>query len=123
MNQEHSTVLRDPVRARRRLISQDEAQAMLTRLRRSSVAESEHATHVQAAPSKLPWGERMLPADAPAPKLLLRVEEAAQLLSLSRKTLYDLMSRGELASLKIGGSRRIPLTALHDFVARLERIA
>ncbi len=71
----------------------------------------------------LPWGERTLPADAPASKLLLKVEEAAHLLSLSRKTIYDLMRRGELASLKIGGSRRIPLTALHDFIARLEAVA
>jgi excisionase family DNA binding protein len=45
------------------------------------------------------------------------------MLSLSRKTLYDLMRRGEMASLKIGGSRRIPLTALHDFIARLEELA
>jgi excisionase family DNA binding protein len=64
-----------------------------------------------------------VPADAPASKLLLKVEEAAHLLSLSRKTIYDLMSRGELASLKIGGSRRIPLTALHAFIARLEDVA
>jgi excisionase family DNA binding protein len=71
----------------------------------------------------LPWEERTLPAEAPASKLLLKVEEAAQMLSLSRKTLYDLMSRGELASLKIGGSRRIPLSALHDFIARLEAVA
>jgi len=71
----------------------------------------------------LPWGERILPVDAPASKLLLKVEEAAYRLSLSRKTLYDLMRRGELASLKIGGSRRIPLTALHDFIARLEAVA
>ena len=71
----------------------------------------------------LPWGERILPADAPASKLILKVEEAAHLLSLSRKTLYDLMRRGELASVKIGGSRRIPLTALHAFIVRLEEAA
>ena len=65
----------------------------------------------------------MMPADAAATKLLLKVEEAAQLLSLSRKTIYDLIRRGELASLKIGGSRRIPLTELHAFIARLEEVA
>jgi excisionase family DNA binding protein len=67
--------------------------------------------------------QRALPADAPASKLLLKVEEAAHLLSLSRKTIYDLMGRGELTSLKIGGSRRIPLTALHTFIGRLEAVA
>jgi excisionase family DNA binding protein len=51
---------------------------------------------------------------------LLRVEEAAHMLSLSRKTVYDLLRRGELTSLKIGGSRRIPVTALQDLIARLE---
>jgi excisionase family DNA binding protein len=36
---------------------------------------------------------------------------------------YDLIGRGELVSLKIGGCRRIPLAALHEFVARLEAAA
>ena len=99
---------------------------MLTRLRRSDPTRSAPGSCIQLSPmsqAPLPWGERMLPADAPASKLLLKVEEAAHLLSLSRKTVYDLMRRGELASLKIGGSRRIPLTALHDFIARLEEAA
>src|SRR5262249_16026723 len=100
-----------------------EARAMLARLRRSHAAKSAPNSHVQPAQAHLPWGERTLAADAPASKLLFKVEEAAQLLSLSRKTLYDLMHRGELASLKIGGSRRIPLTALHAFIARLEEVA
>jgi excisionase family DNA binding protein len=78
---------------------------------------------VSISQAPLPWGERTLPADASASKLLLKVEEAAHLLSLSRKKVYDLMRRGELASLKIGGSRRIPLTALHAFIARLEEVA
>ena len=96
---------------------------MLARLRRSSVIESAPSSRIQGSQAPLLWGERALPADAPPSKLLLRVEEAAQMLSLSRKTLYDLMRRGELTSLKIGGSRRIPLTALHDFIARLEEVA
>jgi excisionase family DNA binding protein len=96
---------------------------MLARLRHTSVADSAQSSHVQALLAPLTWGERELPSDAPASKLLLRVEEAAHLLSLSRKTIYDLMRRGELASLKIGGCRRIPLTALHAFIARLESVA
>jgi excisionase family DNA binding protein len=102
---------------------QNEAHALLTRLRRSHGTTSAPGSCVQLSQAPVPWGERTLPADAPATKLLLKVEEAAHLLSLSRKTIYDLMRRGELASLKIGGSRRIPLTALHDFIARLEAAA
>ena len=123
MNQGQSAILRHPVKAPRRSRSQNEAHLMLARLRRTSVAESAQSCRVKASLVPLPWGERTLPADVPAAKLLLKVEEAAQLLSLSRKTLYDLMRRGELASLKIGGSRRIPLSALHTLIARLEEVA
>ena len=96
---------------------------MLMRLRRSHSTGSALGSRVSISQSPLPWGERTLPADMPTSKLLLKVEEAAQMLSLSRKTLYDLIRRGEMASLKIGGSRRIPLTALHAFIARLEEVA
>jgi len=54
----------------------------------------------------------------PTKKLLLTVNEAAQMLSLSRPFFYRLMQRGEIASLKLGGSRRIQLTELQAFVAR-----
>lgn len=100
--------------------ARDEAHAMLARLRRSGEAGSAGGVLEVESPVPLPWGGRALPEDTSAPKLLLRVEEAAQLLSLSRKTIYDLLRRGELASLKIGGSRRIPTAALQDLIARLE---
>ena len=52
----------------------------------------------------------------------LRPEEAAQLLGVSRSTLYELLrhgpSRGGLASFRIGRSRRITPEAIADFVAR-----
>ncbi len=98
----------------------DEAHAMLARLRRGNEAGSARGAPEEESPVHLMWGGKILPEETSAPKLLLRVEEAAHLLSLSRKTIYDLLRRGELSSLKIGGSRRIPLTALHAFVARLE---
>lgn len=53
----------------------------------------------------------------PAP-LLLRVEEAARMLSLSRTTIYLLMESGELPSIKCGSARRIPRTALDEWIAR-----
>jgi excisionase family DNA binding protein len=123
MNQNQSALLHHPIEAHPRSKSQNDAHAMLARLRRTSITESAPGSPVHMSQVSLPWGERTLPADAPASKLLLKVEDAAQLLSLSRKTLYDLMRRGDLASLKIGGSRRIPITALHAFIARLEEVA
>jgi excisionase family DNA binding protein len=53
--------------------------------------------------------------------LLVRVEEAARLLSLSRSTIYLLMDSGELPSVKHGSARRIPLAALKQWVAQQTR--
>ena len=52
-------------------------------------------------------------------KLLLTPEEAADVLGLSRSTVYDLIRLGELASVKIGKSRRVPVEACRTFVERL----
>ena len=50
------------------------------------------------------------------PKMLLTMEEAAQVLSLGRNTIYDLVLRRQIASVKIGRLRRVPLEALRAFV-------
>lgn len=52
-------------------------------------------------------------------KLLLTVTEAAAALGLSRSVVYELTAAGALESVTIGRSRRVPVAALHDFVARL----
>ena len=66
----------------------------------------------------------MTPADKPGqPPLLLRVEEAARLLSVGRSKAYELIAAGELESVTIGRSRRVPLDALRAFVARLREEA
>ena len=52
-------------------------------------------------------------------KLLLKPEEAAEILSIGRSKVYELMGTGELASVRIGACRRIPAEALTDFVAGL----
>jgi excisionase family DNA binding protein len=49
-------------------------------------------------------------------KLAVTVEEAARLLSLNRTKVYALCMRGELRSVKIGRSRRIPVAALHEYL-------
>ncbi len=52
-------------------------------------------------------------------KLLLKPEEAAEILSIGRSKVYELMGTGELASVRIGACRRIPAEALSEFVAGL----
>jgi len=54
-------------------------------------------------------------------KILLTIEDAAEALSVSRATLYRLMTRRDLFSVKVGGARRIPMKALHEYVESLGR--
>ena len=49
-------------------------------------------------------------------KLLLTVKEAARRLSLGRSHLYQLVMRGDIGSIELGRSRRIPVAALEWFV-------
>ena len=53
------------------------------------------------------------------PRLLITVPEAAKALAISRSKLYELLASGAIASIRIDGSRRIPLTALEEYVSRL----
>ena len=57
------------------------------------------------------------PSIGPA-KVLLTVEEAANAMSLGRTLVYDLVMRGHIASIKVGRTRRIPVSALHEYVSR-----
>jgi len=52
-------------------------------------------------------------------QLLLRPEEAAEVLAIGRTAVFGLIRAGELRSVKIGKLRRIPAAALDDYVARL----
>ena len=51
-------------------------------------------------------------------EVVITVEEAARRLQVSRSTLYLLIQRGEIQSIKIGTSRRVPVAALDEFVQR-----
>jgi excisionase family DNA binding protein len=53
------------------------------------------------------------------PPLLLTVEEAARVLSVGRPKMWQLVMSGAVRSVKIGGSRRVPIAALEAFVERL----
>ncbi len=59
----------------------------------------------------------MVPSE---PKLLLSVEEAAQLLSINRSSVYDLIGRGDLPSVKIGRRRLVYRQSLINFIIRCE---
>ena len=52
-------------------------------------------------------------------KVLLTAEEAADALSIGRTKVYELLASGLLRSVQIGKSRRIPVSAIHEFVDRL----
>jgi excisionase family DNA binding protein len=52
---------------------------------------------------------------------LLRVEEAAEALQMSRSKLYEMIASGEIPSVTIGRSRRVPAEALRRRVD--ERLA
>lgn len=49
-------------------------------------------------------------------KLLYSPREAAELLSISRSKLYELMACGAVRSVRVGRSRRISADALRAFV-------
>jgi len=51
--------------------------------------------------------------------LAYKVEEGAQKLSISRAKMFELLKTGEIESIKIGRSRRIPSEALVAYIERL----
>ncbi len=54
-------------------------------------------------------------------RLLLTAEETAEVLSVGRTKVYELMRLGLLESVKIHGCRRIPTEAVRSYVDRLRR--
>jgi excisionase family DNA binding protein len=60
---------------------------------------------------------------APSTKvtLLLTIPQAAQALNVGRSVLYELLLAGDIASIKIGRSRRIVFASLQDYVMRQAR--
>jgi excisionase family DNA binding protein len=51
-------------------------------------------------------------------KLLLRPVEAAEAIGIGRSKIYELLASGELPSIRIGGSVRVPVDALRAWIAR-----
>ena len=56
-------------------------------------------------------------------RLLYRVQDAAQALSLSRSVIFELLRSGRLRSVHEGRTRLIPYEALVEYIASLEDAA
>ena len=54
-----------------------------------------------------------------SPKLLLRIEEAAEKLGIGRSLMYRLVLSGAVESVRLGRLRRIPAECLGEHVRRL----
>ncbi len=65
---------------------------------------------------------RGLSSEEPAddPPGLLTVDQTARRLGLGRTRIFDLMRSGQLASVRVGKSRRVPTTAVAAFIEVLE---
>ena len=72
-----------------------------------------HAPSTTTGPTSAPTRKAVME------KLLLTPEEAAEVLSVGRTTVYDLIRLDLLASVKIGKCRRVPATAVREYVDRL----
>ena len=51
--------------------------------------------------------------------LLMTIEQAAEALGVGRTTVYKLLKNGDLGSVRIGRSRRIPAEHITGYVRRL----
>jgi len=52
-------------------------------------------------------------------RLLLTPAEAAKALGISRASLYPLLMRKEIPSIRVGGVRRVPIAALQRYIDEL----
>jgi excisionase family DNA binding protein len=57
-------------------------------------------------------------ADDMNERLMLRVGEAAEAIGVSRTKAYELIARGELPTVRVGGCVRVPVAALKDWIAQ-----
>ena len=69
------------------------------------------ATNTHAA-TELTFGTGRAPV-----RLLLRPEEGAEAIGVSRARFYELMAQGQIRSIKIGRSRRVPVSELNAWIA------
>jgi excisionase family DNA binding protein len=54
---------------------------------------------------------------------LLKVDDVAAILQVSRWTVFRLIKERQLVSVKVGSSRRVPVQAVQDYIAALVEVA
>ena len=57
----------------------------------------------------------------PRDRLLWRVSEAAERLAIGRSKTYELIAAGQIPSVRIGGSLRVPVDALRAWIAQKQK--
>ena len=67
--------------------------------------------------------ESMLDSERLDDLQLYEVADAMQMLRLGKTVIYELIRSGRLRSVKQGRARRIPATAIRDYIALLEEEA
>jgi excisionase family DNA binding protein len=79
--------------------------------------------NISHSDSRLGDSETPTPADATpdGPRLVLSVEAAADMLSISRTRMFALLKSGSVRSVRIGRLRRIPAEALTAYVDQLKQ--
>lgn len=92
----------------------DRLAELLTRVRVRIVIENVDAGHPPTSPAELQLSEGS--ESSRSPKLLLRIEEVAEMLGIGRSKIYELLRSGELPSVRIGRSVRISVDDLRAWV-------
>ncbi|WP_156839840.1 helix-turn-helix domain-containing protein [Novosphingobium aquimarinum] len=54
----------------------------------------------------------------PVEPICVRINDAARMIGVGRTKLYELISTGELETVKIGKSTRVTTASIHDLVKR-----
>lgn len=60
-----------------------------------------------------------LPAKQSFEPITVRIPEACRMLGIGRSKFYELITEGEIQTLKLGSATLVPLDGLRAFVARL----
>jgi len=73
----------------------------------------------ESARGRVVLNAQQVPTDAtPERRLLLRIGDVAEALSISRTKVYALIQGGELPVVRIGRSVRVSTAALHEWISR-----
>ncbi|MEE4538023.1 MAG: helix-turn-helix domain-containing protein [Erythrobacter sp.] len=54
----------------------------------------------------------------PVEPICVRINDAARMIGVGRTKLYELISNGEIETVKIGNATRVTIASLHELVRR-----